>query len=158
MHIYNLLLPLQQIRQVFPRDEPAIDTPKSARQNGGYSNQRQGSPRRLAETNTSQDWRIADESSPDQVTLIDQWACGVCGVKPWRWTARTAFANDDRGRLYGTDGLCVCATTKTRKLLTNNGNRPIEKTCNKMVWTKPRAVHNMHRRENSTKKQTSTTA
>ena len=64
---------LQQIGQVVPWDEPAINPNKSSIQYDGGNKQHQGGTHRIPDTYPSKYLSITDKRSTNQYTLIGQW-------------------------------------------------------------------------------------
>ena len=97
-------------------EKNAVNITKSARKNGWYNKQFQGSPRGLLDTNTYQVCQRAGNRSSDQITSTDKWKCGVRGLEPHRRPSQAPHTNNDHRELHVTDRLYVCITTQLRKL------------------------------------------
>ena len=68
-------------------------------------------------------------------------------------TTHEIRANNDRGRLYGTGGLHVCATVHPRRLPTKDGYHPRASAQNRTIPTKASTFQKIHCRVGSTKNQ-----
>ena len=112
----NIHLAIQQIIRVLPRDEPAIDLKNIARRHGGGNIQRLGSPHRLPDTCPFEYRRGTHKIKTHLATLVNQWECSVRVVEPWRRSARTPCAENDKRGLRSKYRFHVCATAQSQAI------------------------------------------
>ena len=143
-YLANLHLALQHIRWIIPQEEPDFDTNKITRCHGGGNNQRQGSPHRIPDTYSSEDWQGTHKRGTRQSPPINQWECGVRVVKPQRMSAQTPCTDNYKQRLCITDVICDCATAKPGRLPTYHGKLPIPSNRNWNFPTKSSNVSKIH--------------